>query len=73
MTVSSTACDVRIVFGNTVQVSKTVAGSSSDLRDNMTVTIIGTRQSDGSIQATMIQIGGARVGIRGGATPSAGG
>ncbi len=73
LTITSTACDIRVVFGNTVQVSKTVAGSTSDLKDNMTVTIVGTRQADGSIKATAIQIGGARIGIRAGASPSPGG
>jgi len=70
LTITATGCDVKIVFGNTVQVSKTVTGSTSDLKDNMTVTIVGTRQADGSIKATTIQIGGARVGARGGASPS---
>jgi hypothetical protein len=73
LTITNTACDVKVVFGNTVQVSKTVAGSSSDLKDNMTITIIGTRQADGSIKATQIQIGGNRLGIRAGASPSPGG
>jgi hypothetical protein len=50
-----------VTFGNTVQVSKNVAGSTSDLEDNMTITVIGTRQADGSIKATTIQIGGALV------------
>lgn len=59
MTVTNTSCDVKIVFGNTVQVSKNVAGNTSDLKDNITVTIIGTRQADGSIKATTIQIGSA--------------
>ncbi|HET7418844.1 MAG TPA: hypothetical protein VFL27_00520 [Candidatus Dormibacteraeota bacterium] len=57
MTITNTNCDVKIVFGNTVQVSKNVAGNTSDLKDNVTVTIIGTRQADGSIKATTIQIG----------------
>ena len=70
LTISAVGCDVKIVFGNTVQVSKTVTGSTSDLKDNMTVTIVGTRQADGSIKATTIQIGGARVGARGGASPT---
>lgn len=59
MTVTNTSCDVKIVFGNTVQVSKNVAGNTSDLQDNITVTIIGTRQADGTIKATTIQIGSA--------------
>lgn len=59
MTISNTQCEVKVTFGNTVQVSKNVAGNTSDLRDSITVTIIGTRQADGSIKATTIQIGGA--------------
>jgi hypothetical protein len=58
LTLSNTSCDVKVVFGNTVQVSKNVSGNTSDLKDNITVTITGTRQADGSIKATTIQIGG---------------
>ena len=71
LTITMTACDVKVTFGNTVQVSKTVTGTTSDLKDNMTVTIVGTRQADGSIKATAIQIG-ARIVIRAGASPSPG-
>jgi len=60
MTLTNTQCDVKVVFGNTVQVSRNVAGNTSDLKDNITVTIIGTRQADGSIKATTIQIGGGQ-------------
>lgn len=73
LTITSTACDVKVTFGNTVQISKTTTGTTSDLQDNMTVTIIGTRQADGSIKATAIQIGNTRIGIRAGASPSPGG
>ncbi|HKC19983.1 MAG TPA: hypothetical protein VKE27_10170 [Candidatus Dormibacteraeota bacterium] len=73
LTITSTACDVKVEFGNTVQISKTTTGTTSDLKDNITVTIIGTRQADGSIKATAIQIGGTRIGIRAGASPSPGG
>jgi hypothetical protein len=73
LTITSTACDVKVVFGNTVQVSKTVTGTTTDLKDNITVTIVGTRQADGSIKATTIQIGGIRIVARGGASPSPGG
>jgi hypothetical protein len=70
-TITMTACEVKVVFGNTVQVSKTTAGSTSDLKDDITITVIGTRQADGSIKATAIQIGGAGLGNpAGGATPS---
>jgi len=69
LTISNTSCDVKVVFGNTAQVSKTVAGNTSDLKDNITVTIIGMRQADGSIKATTIQIGGGALNP-GGAAPS---
>jgi len=59
LTITEPACDIKVVFGNTVQVSKNVAGSTSDLKDNLTITVIGTRQADGSIKATTIQIGTA--------------
>ena len=70
MTITTPQCDVKVVFANTVQVSKTVPGSTSDLKDNLTVTLIGTRQAEGSIKATTIQIGSANV-IGGGATGTA--
>jgi hypothetical protein len=57
-TIALTACDVKITFGPSVQVFKTTPGSTSDLKDNITITLIGTRQADGSIKATTIQIGG---------------
>lgn len=65
MTITTPSCDVKVVFANTVQVSKTVLGSTSDLKDNATVTIIGTRQADGSIKAATIQIGGGPTGATG--------
>ncbi len=40
-----------------MQVVKTIAGSTSDLKDTITITLIGTRQADGSIKAATIQIG----------------
>lgn len=72
-TVTSTVCDVKVTFGSTVQVSKTVTGSTGDLQDNLTVTIVGTRQADGTILARTIQIGGGGLGgFGGGARPSGG-
>jgi len=56
--IANAQCEVTVDFGNTVQVSKNVAGNTSDLKDNITVTITGVRQADGSIKATTIQIGG---------------
>ena len=75
LTISQGSCEVKVTYGNTVQVSKNVAGSTSDLQDNLTITVIGTRQADGSVKATTIQIG-AGFGGRGfgnpGASPSPG-
>jgi hypothetical protein len=70
MTITTASCDIKVVFGNTVQVYKTLAGSTSDLKDNLTVTIVGTRQADGSIKATTIQIGAGNLVIPGGAGAS---
>lgn len=70
LTITSTSCEVKVVFGNTVQVSKTTTGTTGDLQDNITVTIVGTRQADGSIKATTIQIGGIRIVTRAGTSPS---
>lgn len=72
LTITNPACDVKIEFGNTVQVSKTVPGSTSDLMNNMMVTIVGTRQADGSIKASVIQIGSV-IAIGGGTRGSGGG
>jgi hypothetical protein len=74
MTVTSTACDVKVTFGATVTIDKQVSGSTSDLQDNLTVTITGTRQADGSILAQTITIGGAGGGTtRGGSGSGNGG
>jgi len=74
LTITNPNCEVKVSFGNSVQVSRQVAGNTSDLKDNLTVTIIGTRQADGSIQATAIQIGNATINIGGNPTaaPSGG-
>jgi len=68
MTVASTSCDVKVTFGPTVTISRQVLGTTSDLQDNQTVTVTGTRQPDGSILASSIQIGGARTGAGSGTT-----
>ncbi len=76
MTVTNTNCEVKVTFGPTVTISKQALGSTSDLQDNQTVTITGTRQADGSILAQTIQIGPAGGGVRtgtGGGTPGTGG
>lgn len=66
MTVTSTACDVKVTFGPTVSIQKETSGTTGDLQDNLTVTITGTRQADGSILAQTIQIGTAGGFNRGG-------
>lgn len=73
MTVTSTACDVKVTFGATVTIEKQVNGTTSDLQDNLTVTISGTRQADGSILAQTIAIGGAGGTTRGGSGSGNGG
>ena len=72
-TIALTACDVKVTFGNTVQIFKTTPGSTSDLKDNVTITVIGTRQADGSIKATTVQIGGGGFVHPGGGQPTPGG
>jgi hypothetical protein len=75
MTVTNTNCEVKVTFGPTVTISKQALGSTSDLQDNQTVTITGTRQADGSILAQTIQIGPAGGTVRpgaGGGTPGTG-
>lgn len=57
LTVTNPNCDVKVTLGANITVSKTVAGSTADLKNDLTVTIIGTREPDGSILAQTIQIG----------------
>jgi len=64
MTVTNTNCDVKVTFGPTVTIQKQVLGSTADLQDNLTVTITGTRQADGSILAQTILIGTGGSGVR---------
>jgi Domain of unknown function (DUF5666) len=73
MTVAQTGCDVKVTFTPTTTVQKQVAASTSDLSDNQTVTVNGTRQADGSILATSIQIGGGNPRGPGGGSSSGGG
>ncbi len=72
MTVTNTSCEVKVTFGPTVTISKQALGSTSDLQDNQTVTITGTRQADGSILAQTIQIGPAGGAVRPGPGPGGG-
>ncbi len=73
LTLTNPNCDVKVTFDATVQISRQVSGSTSDLKDNLTVTIIGTRQADGTIKATAIQIGNATISIGNQSPPANGG
>jgi len=50
-----------------------VAGNTSHLKDNVTVTITGTRQADRSIKATTITSGGGGFNPAGASPQPAGG
>jgi len=56
LTVTNPNCDVKVTLGANITISKTVTGSTADLKNNLTVTIMGTRQADGSILAQTIQV-----------------
>ena len=51
--------DVKVTFDQSVIVRKSVVGQTSDLSDNQTVVVTGTRQPDGTIKAGSITIGTA--------------
>lgn len=57
LTVSNPNCEVKVTLGSNITITKQSAGSTADLKDNLTVTILGTRQPDGTILAQTIQIG----------------
>lgn len=69
MTISTGSCSVTIDFTTGTVVTKQDTGSTSDLQDSQTVTVVGTRQSDGSVKAATIAIGGGG-NFPGGAGPS---
>lgn len=75
MTLTNAQCSITITFAPTTTVQKQVTGSVSDLSNNETVTVTGTRAADGSVTAVTIQItpagGFTRPGA--GASPSPGG
>lgn len=78
MTVSNAQCSVTINFGSSTTVQKQTTGTVSDLANNESVTVTGTRGADGSVTAVTILIGtGGGVILRPGAgstsTPSPGG
>jgi hypothetical protein len=73
LTITNPNCDVKVAFDPTVQISRQVAGNTGDLKDNLTVTIVGTRQADGTIKATTIQIGNATFNVGNQSPPTGGG
>ncbi|MDQ6877778.1 MAG: hypothetical protein M3082_08780, partial [Candidatus Dormibacteraeota bacterium] len=58
LTIHDTRCntDVKITFDPSVIVRKSVVGQASDLQESQTITVTGTRQTDGSIKANSINI-----------------
>jgi hypothetical protein len=68
--------DVKVTFDQSVIIRKSVVGQTSDLSDNQSVVVTGTRQPDGSIKASSITIGtagsggGFGAGLFGQAAPS---
>lgn len=62
LTVANPNCDVKVTLGTNVTIIKQTAGTTADLKNNLTVTITGTRQPDGSILAQTIQIAGGQAG-----------
>ena len=58
LTVHDARCntDVKVTFDQSVIVRKTVVGAASDLQESETITVTGTRQTDGSIKANSINI-----------------
>jgi hypothetical protein len=72
LTVHDARCntDVKVTFDPSVIIRKTATGQVSDLQESETVTVVGTRQADGSVKANSIQIvpaGGAAGGFGAGA------
>lgn len=73
MTVTNSSCSVTVTFAPSTTVQKQVTGSTADLANNETVTVTGTRGSDGTVAAVAIQITPAGSFTRPGASPSPGG
>jgi hypothetical protein len=73
LTITNPNCDVKVAFDPTVQISRQVVGNTGDLKDTLTVTIVGTRQADGSIKATTIQIANASFNVGNQSPPPGGG
>ncbi|TMD42983.1 MAG: hypothetical protein E6I88_02725 [Chloroflexi bacterium] len=67
LTVHDARCntDVKVTFDPSVIVRKTVVGQSSDLQESQNVTVVGTRQADGTVKANSITIVPAGAGAGG--------
>jgi hypothetical protein len=67
LTVHDARCntDVKVTFDPSVIIRKTALGQVSDLQEQETVTVVGTRQADGSVKANSIQIVPAGTGAGG--------
>lgn len=67
LTVHDARCnvDVKVTFSPTVIVRKSALGQVSDLQESETVTVVGTRQADGTVKANSIQIVPAGAGAGG--------
>ena len=61
-----------VLFSSSTDIAKSAAGTSADLVAGENVVVTGSANSDGSITATRIQLGGLPGGLPGGA-PGAGG
>jgi hypothetical protein len=64
--------DVKVTFDQSVIVRKSVVGQASDLQETETITVTGTRETDGSIKANSINIVPAGSGGFGGGAANGG-
>ncbi len=60
--ISTASAVTKVKLTDKTQVEKTVAGSASDIKVGDRVVVQGTRAADGSLEASMIQLGGGRFG-----------
>jgi hypothetical protein len=67
LTVHDARCntDVKVSFDPSVIIRKSALGQVSDLQENDTVTVVGTREADGTVKANSIQIVPAGTGAGG--------
>jgi hypothetical protein len=61
--------DVKINLGS-ARISKTVQGTAADLTQNQTVTVVGQKAADGTVNAQVISLGGGLGGGAGRPRPS---